>query len=398
MGTSPITRNTRTSTESPNRLYTDLKLDIEEIRLHLARLSYRQEFEAAHGWRPIERNAYLVELVDRSGASGWSELSVLEEPTYTEEFLEGELMVIERYLIPRIATGFTHPLEFNHLTAPIRGHRSAKAAIEMASWDLYARLHGIPVSKALINQVGLRDKVQAGVVISSYPEPARLQEVVLAKIKNGYRRIKLKAVPDRIVSQLEMLASTLPSEIPVGVDANGSLSENPAAISQLDRFGLYLIEQPLAPEDLARHASLTHALTTPIALDESVKSVADLDTLLALGARSPIINLKPSRLGGLASTMEAIYRTKEVGAKCFVGGMFETAIGRAHLLQLAASTYIDDLSDIAASANYFIEDLAEPMVLDNNGFIEIPQGPGIGREPFPEMLRLFKRFSLGQLS
>jgi O-succinylbenzoate synthase len=174
-------------------------------------------------------------------------------------------------------------------------------------------------------------------------------------------------------------------DVPLQVDANSSytLADAPA-LAGLDPFGLLLVEQPLADDDLVGHAELARAVRTPICLDESVTSTATAASAIAMGACS-VVNIKPGRVGGLLEARRVHDLCAARGVPVWCGGMLETGIGRAANLALAALPGFTLTGDLSASDRYFETDLTPPFVIDD-GEIAVPDGPGIGVDPRPEVL------------
>ena len=149
-------------------------------------------------------------------------------------------------------------------------------------------------------------------------------------------------------------------------------------LAALDPFGLQLIEQPLAEDDLAGHATLAAAVATPICLDESVTSVATAVLALDLGACS-VINVKPARMGGSLEAGRLHDLTLGHGVPLWCGGMLETGLGRAANLALAALPGFTLTGDLSASRRYYARDLTPPFEL-HDGHLLVPTGPGLGVE------------------
>jgi O-succinylbenzoate synthase len=146
-----------------------------------------------------------------------------------------------------------------------------------------------------------------------------------------------------------------------------------------------MIEQPMHHEDLVRHAALQAELRTPICLDESIRSAADAAAAIELGA-CRIVNIKQGRVGGVLEARRVHDVASAVGVPVWCGGMLETGIGRATNLALAALPGFTLPGDTSASARYFPEDLTEPFVLQADGTMVVPQGPGIGVDPRADRL------------
>ena len=177
-------------------------------------------------------------------------------------------------------------------------------------------------------------------------------------------------------------------DVPLQVDANGAYTlADASALGALDRFGLLLVEQPLADDDLAGHARLAELIETPICLDESITSARVALEAIALGACS-IVCIKPGRVGGYleAARVHDVCRDHDVAAWC--GGMLESGLGRAANLALAGLAGFTLPGDLSASDRYFTRDLTAPFVLVD-GRLPVPSAPGIGVAPDPDALRDF---------
>ena len=181
----------------------------------------------------------------------------------------------------------------------IRGHRMAKAAIEMAAWDLDARQRGEPLWRLL---GGSGQAIVSGVSIGIQDSVDDLLERVERELAAGYRRIKIKIKPGWDVDVVERVRARL-GPIPLMVDANGAYRlEDAAHLAALDDHGLMMIEQPLEYDDIADHARLQARLRTPVCLDESIHSARDARVAIEAGA-CRIVNIKPGRVGGHAESI-----------------------------------------------------------------------------------------------
>jgi O-succinylbenzoate synthase len=251
----------------------------------------------------------------------------------------------------------------------------AKAALEMAVWELWARRQGVPLYRVLGGRGG---RVAAGVSVGLQRDAEALVDAVEAERAAGYRRVKIKIKPGRDRELVAALRGRFP-ELPLMVDANSAYSLGDAPLlRELDAYDLMMVEQPLAWDDIVDHAALQRQLRTPLCLDESIRSPDDARHALELGA-CRVINIKVGRVGGFAA-MQAIHELcRARGVPVWCGGMLESGIGRlanVHLQTLPGFTLPGDTS---ASARYFAEDLVDPpVVVAADGSIEVPEGPGIG--------------------
>jgi O-succinylbenzoate synthase len=155
-------------------------------------------------------------------------------------------------------------------------------------------------------------------------------------------------------------------------------------LAKLDEFNLLLIEQPLDEHDILGHSLLAKQVKTPICLDESIISLQSAEDAIEMKATS-IINIKPGRVGGYLESVKIhdLCQSKKIPVWC--GGMLETGIGRAANLALAALPNFTLPGDTSASSRYFKKDITTPFVM-KDGYIDVPNGIGIGVEPDIEYL------------
>jgi o-succinylbenzoate synthase len=228
--------------------------------------------------------------------------------------------------------------------------------------------------------------VPCGVSVGIAPSTEALLEEIHGYLARGYRRVKLKIEPGSDVEVVQGVRDALP-ETPLSVDANAAYRlENLSVFQALDELGLVMIEQPLDHEDLADHARLQGQLNTPVCLDESIRSAHDATVAIEMGA-CRIINIKPGRVGGILEARRVHDVAAEAGVPVWIGGMLETGVGRGPNVALAAMPGVTMPGDTSASDRYFTEDITEPFVLDPDGTMAVPTGPGIGFAPDPERLK-----------
>ena len=349
---------------------------LERIELRRVALPLLRPFETSFGRTTLKE--FLLLSVSAAGVTGHGECVADADPFYLPETLVTAHHVLRDFLAP-LAFGLelSHPRELAPALRAVRGHEMAKAALEMAVWELQSRIEGVPLYSVLGGSGG---SIQAGVSIGLQQDVAALLERVELERAAGYRRIKLKIKPGRDRELLAAVRRRFP-ELPLMADANSaySLADAPL-LEELDQFGLMMLEQPLAWDDVFDHAALQRRIRTPVCLDESIRSARDARHALDLGACG-VINLKPGRVGGFQESLAIHDLCRFRGVPLWCGGMLESGIGRlanVHLQTLPGFTLPGDTS---ASARYFAEDLVDPPVsVSADGLIEVPEGPGIGHE------------------
>jgi O-succinylbenzoate synthase len=329
------------------------------------------------------RDVLLVRAVTPDG-DGWGECVAMSEPLYSPEYADGAAQVIERFLAPRLfaAGDALLPGDVARLLEPVRGHRMAKAALETAVLDAWLRARGESFGSYL---GAVRDRVPAGVSVGIMDSLPALLDAVAGYLDQGYLRIKLKIEPGWDVAPVRAVRERFGDDLLLQVDANAAytLADAPV-LAALDDFGLLLIEQPLAEDDLRQHAALAQLIRTPICLDESIESAKDAADALMLGA-CRIINVKPGRVGGYLEARRIHDLAQAHGAAVWCGGMLETGLGRAANVALAALPGFTLPGDTSASDRYFAQDVTAPFVLVD-GHVAVPAGPGLGVEPIPDVL------------
>lgn len=360
------------------RLEVNMKLRVVRIELRHLKMPLRFRFETSFG-AVTEKSFLLARVFTSDGAEGVGECVAEVDPYYLPETNGTVAHVIRDFLNPRVfAHTFESPAETDALFAEIRGHEMAKATLEMAIWDLFANARGESLTATLGGEA--KDAIPAGVSIGLQGSVEALLERVRVEVAAGYQRIKIKIKPGKDVDLVRAIRKEFPA-IRLMVDANSAYTLADAkTLRELDDFDLMMIEQPLAWNDIVEHGRLQPMLKTPVCLDESITSDAAARSAISIGA-CRIINIKAGRVGGLLNSKRIQASCAERSIPVWCGGMLESGIGRlanVHLQTLSGFTLPGDTS---ASARYFEEDLIEPGVMvDPNGLIKVPKGPGLGHE------------------
>jgi O-succinylbenzoate synthase len=338
----------------------------------------------------VDRDVALVRVV-MDGAEGWGECVAQPHPTTPPETGAGPPDVLERHLVPRLMAGRPAGVDdVAGILAPVKGHRMAKAALEAAVLDASLRAAGVNLADDLHHRSaagisGQRpQRVTGGVAVGITSDLEALERAVAGRVAEGYRRVKLKVHPGWDVDPVASVRAAYPT-LALQVDANGSYAPlDPGArrraVGALDPFGLLLVEQPLADDDLVGHAHLAAGVTTPICLDEAVTSLEVTEAALALRACT-VVNIKAGRVGGLLEAVRIHDRCLAAGVAVWCGGMLETGIGRATNLALATLPGFSLPGDLSAAGRFWADDVVkEPAALDLDGTLAVPSGAGTGVE------------------
>jgi len=353
-------------------------LKIKTITLREIRLPLKEPFEISSGVEH-ERRILILQLEDVDGVEGWSECVAAAMPNYSPETIDTSWLALLEWVIPRVlGKEFNSPEEISSvLEQDFRGHNMAKAAVEMGAWELAAQKQGVPLARLL---GGTREKIATGISLGIQKDPNALIKKVKESLYQGYRKIKMKIKPGADLEYLGAVREAVGSEAPLMVDANNAYTlKDIDRLKQLDQFGLIMIEQPLAWDDLVQHAALQKQLKTQICLDESITNLAKAEDMVTLGS-GKIINIKPGRVGGFtpAKAIHDFCAKNNIPVWC--GGMLESGIGRAHNVALASLPNFVLPGDISPSSRYWEHDIVTPeWTMDKDGMVTVPLNrPGMG--------------------
>jgi O-succinylbenzoate synthase len=351
------------------------------IELRRIRMPLVAPFRTSFGTE-TERDVLLLRAVTGE-AEGWGECVAMSDPLYSSEYVDAAVDVLRRFLIPAVAAR-------RHLDAhavgvalePFKGHRMAKAALEMAILDAELRAQGRSWGREL---GAVHDRVPCGVSVGIMNSVPELLEAVDGYLAAGYIRIKLKIEPGWDVEPVRAVRERFGDDVLLQVDANTAYTLADARhLARLDPFDLLLIEQPLEEDDVLGHAELAKAIRTPVCLDESITSARSAAAAISLGA-CRIVNVKPGRVGGYLEARRIHDVCAAHGVPVWCGGMLETGLGRAANVALAALPGFTLPGDTSASDRYYRTDVTPPFVLQD-GHLPVPTAPGLGVTPIPEVL------------
>jgi O-succinylbenzoate synthase len=357
-------------------------MKIEEIELFHIAMPLKEAWRTAFGEeKAIE--AVLVRLVG-DGYEGWGETAPYRMPQYSPEWAAGAFALLRDVLAPQVVGREVESgQKLQELLRSFKGNHFAKAGIDNAWWDAAAKAAGEP----LWRMIGGSDPTAiVGADIAVMDDLDELVATVGRTIASGFQRTKLKFRRGWGVEMVARVREAFPDEV-IHVDCNSSFTlADLHMFTELDRFGLAMIEQPLAYDDLVDHAQLQAKLQTPICLDESIVSLDRTRKAIDIGAcRS--INIKHGRVGGLTNAI-AIYKyCVEHDVPCWVGSMLESAVGQGPTLALSTLPNISYPNDIFPSDRLYKQDLSEPeIVLSGPSQITALHVPGHGYSPVAERL------------
>ena len=356
-------------------------MNIEGFELRRVAMPLVSPFRTSFGTQTA-RDILLVKVVT-DAANGWGECVTLPDPIYSPEYTEGAVDAMKRFLIPALAaSGVADAPAVGEALKKFKSHRMAKGALEMAVLDAELRAEGRSFARELGS---VHDRVPCGVSVGIMDSIPQLLDAVGGYLDAGYVRIKLKIEPGWDIEPVRAVRERFGDDVLLQVDANTAYTLGDARhLAKLDAFDLLLIEQPLEEEDLIGHADLAKVVKTPICLDETITSAQTAAAAIRLGA-TQVINIKPGRVGGYLEARRIHDLAAAHGVPVWCGGMVESGIGRAANVALASLPGFTLPGDVSASDRFYATDVTPPFVM-HDGHLGVPQGPGLGVEPIPEIL------------
>ncbi len=338
-------------------------MHIDGIELYLVENAFYKPWRTAYGSDP--GNSVVIARLVSGNHEGWSESSPLPDPNYSCEYGRGAFDVCKRFLAPLVlGKDVSSAREINEIMRHVKGNPFAKAAIEMAWWNLKADMEGKTLGAVLGAE---KDAVDVGDGWGICDSIDQLVANVGSSFDEGYKRVKLKIAPGWDEKMLEAVCSTFPNKT-IHVDGNSAYryQDHQDLLKRLDRFHLSMIEQPFQVGDIYYHAKLQAQMDTPICLDETITEPWQAEVAAEMKA-CKYINIKPARVGGLQNSLDINEICRQAGIGCWVGGMMESDIGKAICTELAAipnMVYSHDITPATISYPFSITKRALTMTAD----------------------------------
>lgn len=280
------------------------------------------------------RRSWLLRIVDAEGHEGFGEAAL---NPISADVTAGSLAALIREIVPELAAGRTPA--WSDLAVEGEPGRAAMAAVDGAVGALLATRGALSGATATAATSATTIPVSAAIPFAG---PDAGAEAAAQAVELGFATLKLRAgferATDQLVDRLRAIRAAVGPEPSIRVDAGGAWDLETAAerIAAIAPFRIEFVEQPLATWDLTGHAALRERVRVPIALDESIDSEGSARAALAERAADVVI-VKPARVGGLAATMRIVKAATAANASVVLGTYFETGIGIAAVLRIAAA-------------------------------------------------------------
>jgi muconate cycloisomerase len=363
------------------------ELRISAVTVYSVRLEARAVHSHGIGDVAASTNVFL-RLDTDAGITGWGEAAPWTVFTGSPEASAAALHVHLRPLLLG-ADPFRIEALLAQADRTVVHCTEAKAAMEMALFDIAGKALGTPVCNLLGGRV--RDEIPLSFSIAN-PDFAQDLELVPQLYAEGIRLFKVKtgfAEHAEDIRRLQKLRDVLPADVDLRVDYNQGMEAWDAIrrLRDIECFKPTFIEQPVPAKDIAALAAITAALDTPIMADECVFSPADALRVVS-GHVADLISIKAQKSGGMLRGKEIASIAAAGGVACYGGDMFETGLASTAGAHMIAATPNISLGCEFYQPNYYLREdvLMRPFAV-HDGKVQVPTRPGLGVEVDEERLR-----------
>ncbi|MGC6176815.1 dipeptide epimerase [Lacrimispora sp. 38-1] len=260
---------------------------------------------------------------------------------------------------------------------------SAKAAVDMAVYDLFAKSCSKPLYKVL---GGCKGEIETDLTISVNEAEEMVRDSLLA-VQQGFRILKIKVGKEgqKDVERIKAIRQAVGSDIKLRIDANQGWSAKDAVriIRKLEDMGIDmdLVEQPVNAHDFEGMKLVTSQVQTPILADESVFSAMDAIHIIKEHA-ADLINIKLMKTGGIYEALKVCAIAECYEVECMIGCMLESKIAVSAAAHLAAAKGIITRADLDGPSLCREDPYAGgPSFLGNRILMNTEPGLGIFKVP-----------------
>ena len=383
-------------------------MKITEYELYEISIPTRRKHTWATSTADVGQGYVILKLVTDCGIEGFGEATAMPEWSgdfgrYYGESGATTRVVIEKNLFPAIEGMDPFDIDLIHekMNLAIRGYNYAKAAIDIALYDIMGKAIDRPVYQLLggKNREEIPIAHSLGVVMDIDSAVAEAVEAV----EEGIKTIKMKGGLNlrRDVELMKKLREAVGSEIHILVDANQGYPSAKEAIKWgniMNQYDLQYLEQPV--EGLCQMKQVTRGLECPVCADESCWTIADaLDIIRNCAA--DYISIYTTKPGGLYPARTIAKIAENAGIRCNVNGSGEFGVGNAANLHLACTgkninlasvfpvTHIDGMGQTEVGGRWYIDDILKKPFIYHDGSLIVPDGAGLGIEVDMEKIRKY---------
>ena len=339
---------------------------------------------ASNGARRTHIEGLYVRVTTSNGIIGWGETFGTARPMvlaayehYIRRVAIGQ-PATDRGLVPRIERMFLSMGRSGPVAAALAG-------LDIALWDLWGKLEGVSVS-TLLGGAKRRQLECYASLLQYYANADHLKQNTTRALERGFKWIKLH---ERTADAVAVSREAIGPDIPLMVDTNcaWSVTEAEPAIMAMKASNPYWVEEPVyPPEDFDGQAMIRKNTGVPLGMGENATSGRDFAQMVSTGAADFV---QPSivKLGGISGVSRVAANVEKMGAECVPNGFY---LGPGYLAMLHCMAVKEKTSPAERIfADFGVTPYARTVPVEN-GSVQIPEGPGLGADPEPELLEKFK--------
>ncbi|EPX75867.1 muconate/chloromuconate family cycloisomerase [Salipiger mucosus] len=359
-------------------------MKIEAITVRSVRVPYRRNHTLSFGPQSYASST-IVTLHTDAGIDGYGEANVLGGPFWSYESTASIEAICTHYLAPAI-TGMdprSPALVGDVMRRAVNGNPFARAAVEMACFDIAGKAAGVPVNRLLGG--ARRDSVDMIWSLADGDPQKEVDEAIDIHETHGIGIFKVKTghkPPEEDLARLKILSDALGDRFQLRPDANQGWDEMTCMrmMPALRDMGIYLLEQPVPRDNLAGMTRLRAMGILPIMADEAAMSPEDVSNIIRVGG-ADIFALKVAKAGGILPTLQSAQIAAAAGLQCYMGCMMETGLGVSAYLHACAAA--PDMRYGAALPGPLLmtTSILKDEITYRDGKVLVPDGPGLGVTP-----------------
>jgi len=352
---------------------------LAEVRVHRYDLTYAHGTYVMSGGREVAAlQSVVVAVSATNGLTGYAEVCPLGT-TYLPGFAGGVIAALEELGPSVLGVDGTSLAAVNEaMGLALRGHGYAKSAVDVACWDLLGKTIDVPCHVLLGGRRQERFPLYMAVPMGS---PAEMVDFTAGARASGIHRFQLKigGAPREDAERVRAVVEATGEEDVVVADANGGwrLQDATMAVRMLEGLPRVLLEQPCPT--IEECMVLRDRTSMPFVLDEVITDVASLLRCRQAGVMDAI-NLKISRVGGLAAARAIRELAEELGLRLTIEDTWGGDLTTAAVSQLAASTSPEAFYAASFMNDWTLEHVAGYEPRSKAGWGSAPPGPGLGVE------------------
>lgn len=315
-------------------------MKIKDIQVGIISVPLKKPFKTA--LRTVDKvEDIVVKVITDTGHVGYGEAP----PTavITGDTLGSIKCAIEDFIKPQILGLEIENLEeiMKRINNSILKNTSAKAAVDIAIYDLFGQLHKTPVYKLL---GGYKKEIITDITVS-VNSPEEMAQDSLEAVARGYKTLKIKVGKEvhLDMKRIEAIRKAIGTDVELRIDANQGWTPKEAVRILRDMedkgFNIELVEQPVKAHDIDGLKFVTDNVNTPILADESVFSAEDAIKIIQTRA-ADLVNIKLMKTGGIHNALKICSVAEIYGVECMIGCMLESKLSVSAAVHLAAAKSI----------------------------------------------------------